>query len=112
MKLLQLNMLKNYLVNTMNKPYLTPLQARCVDAIWHYWYKNTICPSQYDLMQMLNLKHKRSIQQVLNRLRKKKLVDWLDGIPRTIHIVDAFKYGNKDVKTISEKIISGYQNSI
>lgn len=66
---------------------LTDNQKKIYEAIRSYWEENHLPPRQVDLQWMVGWKWLRQVQQTLEALRKKGLIDYIDGQARSIRIV-------------------------
>lgn len=74
---------RNFL--TMEK--LTTAQRELYDWLVYYIQTNQHAPSIRQMMVAMNLRSPAPIQSRLERLRKKKYIDWIDGKARTLKIL-------------------------
>ncbi|MEA5468892.1 transcriptional repressor LexA [Spirulina sp. 06S082] len=66
---------------------LTPAQKELYDWLVEYIRTEQHAPSIRQMMRAMNLKSPAPIQSRLERLRKKKYIDWTEGKARTIRIL-------------------------
>lgn len=66
---------------------LTKAQKELHDWLIDYIANNQYPPSIREMMAAMNLKSPAPIQSRLERLRKKKYIDWVDGQARTLKIL-------------------------
>ncbi|MEB3226127.1 MAG: transcriptional repressor LexA [Synechococcus sp.] len=69
------------------KPKLTTAQKELYDWLVQYIQINQHAPSIRQMMVAMNLRSPAPIQSRLERLRKKKYIDWIDGKARTLKIL-------------------------
>lgn len=60
---------------------------RVVRYIGQYERQHQYAPSIREIAEHVGLDSPASAQQILRKLRSQGRVDWLDGQPRTIHVV-------------------------
>jgi repressor LexA len=68
---------------------LTAAQKELYDWLVQYIQSNQHAPSIRQMMVAMNLRSPAPIQSRLERLRKKKYIDWIDGKARTLKILHA-----------------------
>ena len=66
---------------------LTKAQKELHDWLVEYIHENQHSPSIREMMAAMKLKSPAPLQSRLERLRKKKYIDWIDGQARTIKIL-------------------------
>lgn len=64
---------------------LTPVEAKVLDFIKEYRQLHPYCPSLREIERAFNWKSPAVVQSVLNRLKAKGKVNWIEGSPRTLH---------------------------
>ncbi|BAW97350.1 LexA repressor [[Synechococcus] sp. NIES-970] len=68
---------------------LTIAQKELYDWLVQYIHTNQHAPSIRQMMVAMNLRSPAPIQSRLERLRKKKYIDWIDGKARTLKILQS-----------------------
>lgn len=67
---------------------LTKKQRDILDAIQSYTAINYYPPSYRELAKIMNLVSPSSVKGYLDILKKKGYVNWEEGQPRTLHIIE------------------------
>ncbi|MBO0962455.1 transcriptional regulator [Neobacillus sp. MM2021_6] len=67
---------------------ITQKQLKILAVLKTYIAQHGYPPSYRELAVLMNLVSSSTIKQHLDSLRKKGLVDWEEGLPRTLHIIE------------------------
>lgn len=67
---------------------MPPRHRQIVEFIQGYRGQNGYPPTVDEIGQAIGLRSKSTVHGYLDRMRKQRLVDWEDGKPRTLRVVE------------------------
>lgn len=71
----------------MHMEQLTERQAQILDFVAGYLKRRKMPPTRAEIADAFSFSHQTASQH-LEALRKKGRIDWIDGSPRTIRIIE------------------------